>query len=260
VEPGIVQACLYPSNAQACGMLGLIPGVGDLVPYVPALLAERHSSQYGIPSWITGIVKRIDSSALAEAGFTTEDQEVIRQSGDIWFLDATNDDSRLYSIAESEPTQLWGGLYASGHLEVVSGSLAVASLVSAFEAALAVEGFPSKVSQNQAGRREIVLYAKGLRVTLDSQIPFYSLHMDAELSQDFASYRTKFDRVTNIALANIAHACASTSVVLSNPLDVDFTYTNSSSLYSVLKSAGASAISDPLAMAIRDWHRRRSDR
>jgi hypothetical protein len=260
VEQGVVQACLYPRDAEACGMIGLFPGVETIISYVPALLSERHTTMYGVPSWVTGIVRRIDSAAFVDTGYSAEDLEVIRQSGAIWFFDATHDESRSYPIEDATPTDLWGGLYASGHLEIRSGELSIANYVDSFATAMRAEGFSPHVSQNQAGAREIALYSKGFRVTLGSSFPIYSLHMDAELSQNFGTYRSKFDRIVTSSLENISQACTDASVDLANPLDVDFTYTDSSSAYTVLKSAGASAIADPLAVSIRNWHRRRSTR
>lgn len=260
VAPDILQGCLYPAESEACGMIGILPGVGEMVQSIPALIAERHTGQFGAPSWITGVLRRIDSTALEDAGYSREDQEGIRQSGVVWFFDATDDDSRCYRLNDGEITPLWGGLYASGHLEILSGSLTLQRYVGAFESAFMAEGFEVKVNQNQAGQREIALYARGFRATLSTQFPLFSFHMDAELSKDFASYRSRFDRICEACLRNLEEGCADESVELGNPCDVDFTYANGAAAYSVLRSYGASAIGDPLAIAIRDWHRRRSVR
>jgi hypothetical protein len=258
VSSETLQGVAYAADVEACGMIGALPGTANMTRSVPLLLAERHSRQFSIPSWLTAIIRRIDATSLGDAGFTVEDQEIIRQSGEVWFIDATHEDSRCYSIGEDIPTELWGGLYASGHLEIADGSLPIREWVEAFDGAMKSEGFATQVNQNKAGRREIAIYAKGARVTLDSARPAFSLHMDAELSTDFAKNRSRFDSLCSGALRNIETACQKSSVRLRNPLDVDFTYADAASAYSVLTSPGASAISDPLAVSIRNWHRRRN--
>jgi hypothetical protein len=47
------------------------------------------------------------------------------------------------------------------------------------------------------------------------------------------------------------------STEIKNPYDLDFTYTDSDKAFTVLKSSSADEISDPIGMAIRDWHRKR---
>jgi hypothetical protein len=82
--------------------------------------------------------------------------------------------------------------------------------------------------------------------------------MDAELALDYKEYRSRFDMICKHTLQNLAVVCESESVELRNLADLDFSYSDSTSAFSVLESLGAEAIHDPLIVAIRDWHRKRS--
>jgi hypothetical protein len=260
IEDGVSQAVLYPSDTPACGFQSLIPvfGINELVQYIPALLASRHTNFCNVPCHITGIIRLIDSANLMESGFKPEIHEEMRQAGTVWFIDATDEDSECNPLGEGVTTELWGGLYASGHLEIASGTLKVERVLEGFRGALASAGYKPFVDQNQAGRKEIMIFAEGFRILMDSQLPYYSLHMDAELALDFKGSREKFDRVSLSALENIKKICGEDSVELINPLDFDFSYTNCAEAYSVMCSSGADNIKDPLMLAIRDWHRKRN--
>lgn len=257
LDDDVSQACLYPSDASACGFLGLFPGINDLVPYIPAVLAARHTPFCNVPCHVTGEARLMTADLLVAAGFQAEAYEELRQSGSVWILDATSDESACTPLGEGVTTELWGGLYASGHLELASGELDVAKAVEAMAAAISSAGYDVRVDQNRAGRQEVLLYARGFRACLDSHVPYFSLHMDADLALDFGNARTTFDQICEQTLSNLQDVCHSESVELNNPADLDFTYSNSVTAFSVMGSLGAEAVRDPLVVAIRDWHRRR---
>lgn len=257
ISEDIHQCCLYPPDASACGFISIIPGVRDLVPYLFALFASDHTQHYGNPCKITGILRFVDAATLVSAGFTLEEHEALRQAGNVWFIDATGEKSEVIPLHQHEYSGLWGGLYASSHLEIGSGELAIAKVLDVFRAAFEEEGFKGSVHRNQAGRREIALCAEGIRATIDSTSPFWSVHMDAEVTRDFGTYRDAFDAITRNVLGNLEDLAKAESVELLNPGDLDFTYTNSSQSFTVLKSLSADSIQDPLAIAVRNWHRLR---
>src|SRR5262249_24311336 len=118
-------------------------------------------------------------------------------------------------------------------------------------------GTRSAIQRNTGVLPSFGIYGEGVRVTISSQVPMYSLHMDADVGTAFGPTRQSFDGVLTSALATIKTAFASKSVQLKNPDDLDFSYTNGTNAYSVLKSLSAYAIRDPLGVAIRDWHRLR---
>lgn len=257
VSDDVHQACLYPNDTTACGFIGLMPGVNQIVPYLFALIPSRFTPYYGSPCRVEGTLRYIDTTTLLESGFSVEEHEELRQVGKVWFLDFTGDRAVIEPINDIHPEGLWGGLYASGHLEITGGELKLKSYVDAVIDAISNEGFDIRVSQNRARQQEIALFAEGIRATLGSKFPIFSLHMDAELTRDLKTYREVFDKVTQGILGNLKEACSNESVQLANDFDLDFSYTNSTNAYSVLKSAGANNIKDPLAIAIRDWHRLR---
>lgn len=252
-------ACLYPADSQACGFIGLVPDIARMIPCMPVLMSSRHTVHYNKPCHLTGSVHLIDADTLQHLGLRHELYEEIRQLGRVWFIDATNDDSDCVPLHDASTPELWGGLYASGHLEIASGNLPLNDYIEAFHSALKANGFKPSATSNQAGRREIMIYAKGFRICADSSSPsFFSLHMDAELAVSYSNSRRTFDAVCKHVLNNISDTCKSSSVELRNPLDLDFTYSNSQSAFTVLQSLAADNINDPLTIAIRDWHRKRN--
>jgi hypothetical protein len=257
IDRDTVQGCLYPADATAFGFVGIMPEVTQLVPYVPALFAARMSRFFGAPSFITGIVRYVDAGMISEAGFGPEDHEVLRQAGRVWFFDATDDDAKCTPIADAEPAEVWGGLYAYGHLEIESGFLKLKSAIEALHTALTSSGVDISITQNQAGRREILLFGRGIRAQMDAQLPIYAVHMDAEVGRGYADARKRFDAVMQAVLGNVRDACATDGAHLRNPNDLDFSYTDGTHAYTVLKSAAADRLHDPVLFAVRDWHRQR---
>ena len=235
VRDGVHQACLYPSDAKACGFLGLMPGLNGLVEYIPSLLASRHIPYCGTPCNLTGVVRLVDAQVMTEFGVSPEDYEETRQSGNIWFIDATADESECVPLDDALTTELWGGLYASGHLEIANGSVQYDQLVDSFVDAFKNQNFDPEVTQNRAGRQEIMIYAKGIRALLDTKAPVYSIHMDAELAITFGKYRNKFDSICSDFVDNINTICKEESVDLKNEMDLDFSYTDASDAFTVLQ-------------------------
>ncbi len=260
LKEDVAQGCLYPSDAAACGFVGLFPPVQDIVKHLPALLAVRHTAYCNTPCRLTGQLRMLSAQALVDAGFNPEFHEEIRQAGEVWFFDATDDDSQCTPLRDAVAAPLWGGLYASGHIEIGTGELKVLRVVQAMRSALQRAGYKPTTCENKAGRKEIALLARGFRICIDTQCPYYSLHMDAELGLDFKGSRQRFDNVCKEALAKLQQICRDDSVELLNPLDLDFSYTDSTKAYTVMRSLGAQQIRDPMIVAIRDWHRRRSNK
>lgn len=257
IDDDLYQICLYPSDAAVCGMIGLIPGVNDMVKYLPAVSNGKNLSFCGMSCNVRGVVRQIDPKLLTDIGVPIEQYEELRQSGDIWFLDLSVDESEVEPHGEAVTTEMWGGLYASGHIEIRDGELKVDPLVDGMVESMKKVGFEPHVTQNQAKRKEITVYAQGIRAVIDIQSPIYSIHMDSEIALQYKDNRNKFDAVCKGYLEVINEVAGSCSVDVANPDDLDFSYTNSEKSYSVLKSLGADHIADPVGVAIRDWHRKR---
>lgn len=126
IAAGIEQVTLYPPNSTACGFIGILPGVEAVVPTLTALVSTEFGASHYRPVQLTGRVRAIDALDLAEAGIVPEEFEGLRQAGRVWFLDATDGEAQVSELhVENGIDELWGGLYASGHLEIESGSLEV---------------------------------------------------------------------------------------------------------------------------------------
>ena len=257
IDDDLYQICLYPSDSNICGMVGLMPGVNNLIEYIPAVTSAKNLTFSGVSCHAKGIVRQVSPKLLTDVGAPIEKWEELRQEGKIWFLDLSSEDSECTPLGEAVTTEMWGAMYASGHLEIKSGKLKLQSIVDGTADALKSQGFDPHVTQNQAGRQEIMVFSKGIRALIDTKAPLFSVHMDAEIAIDFKTNRENFDRICQSMLNHINESCKSQSVELVNPLDLDFSYTNSSKSFTVLKSIGSEYISDPLAVAIRDWHRKR---
>jgi len=260
IDDDLYQICLYPSDAKAFGVIGLMPGIDRLINYMPAVCNSKHLTFCNMPCNIQGIVRQVSPKLLSNIGVPIEKYEELRQSGDIWFLDITDDYSEIVPTGDAITTEIWGGLYASGHIEVNDGELQLSPLIDGMVESFRSSGFEPYVNQNKAGRKEFHIYGKGIRAIIDSRSPVYSIHMDAELGLDFSTQRVKFDVITKQFLKVIEESALISSAEIGNLHDLDFSYTDSENAYSVLRSVGADRIADPVGIAIRDWHRKRSSK
>lgn len=257
IDDDLYQICLYPADAAVCGMVGLIPGIDNLVEYLPAVANAKNLTFCGTSCNVRGIIRQIDPKLLTDIGMPVEKWEELRQAGNIWFIDLADEESEVEPHGEVVTTEMWGGLYASGHIEIRDGELQLKPLIDGMTELYKKAGFEAHVTQNQAKRREIMIYAQGIRAVIDTQAPLYSIHMDAEIAIEYKANKQKFDTVCQGYLDLISEVAKDCSVDIANPNDLDFTYTDSTESYSVLKSLGADAIENPICLAVRDWHRKR---
>ena len=260
IDDDLYQICLYPSDAVAFGMMGLLPGTNKIIEYIPAVCSSKHLTFSNMPCNVRGIVRQVSPKLLTDIGIPIERWEELRQSGDIWFLDLTDDYAEVNPIGSATTTEIWGGLYASGHIEIANGALQIKPLIDGMADSIKSAGFQPYVTKNEAGRGEFLIYSSGIRAVIDTQAPLYSLHMDAELGLQYAVNKARFDKVTKSFLGIIEEAAKLSSSEVANLHDLDFTYTDSESSYSVLRSVGSELIADPVGVAIRDWHRKRSNK
>lgn len=260
LEGGVSQVCLYPSTMPVAGMTSMLAEMAPQVPYIPALFLGRFTPYCHMACHVSGTIRLVDSAALASCGVSPEVYEELRQAGGVWVLDATTDDSDCIPISDGVTGEFWGGLYAAGHLELVKGVPDLRAVVEVFSKGISLGDEDVEVVQNQAGRREISICGNGVRASLDTQFPVFSIHMDAELGFGFAEARRRFDSTCTTILSGIRDVCESQLVTLGNPMDLDFSYANSTSAFSVLRSQSADIVSDPVLISIRDWHRQRSSR
>lgn len=172
-------------------------------------------------------------------------------------MDLTADEAGVAPHTDTVVTEMWGGLYASGHIEIRDGQVRVDSLVEGMVESMKAAGFAPHVIQNKARRKEITVYAQGIRAVTDIQAPIFSMHMDADIALQYKENRRKFDSVCQAYLNAIQDVARNGDADVANLNDLDFSYTNSEKAYSVLKSQGAVQIADPVGIAIRDWHRKR---
>lgn len=258
IDEDLYQLCLYPSESLIFGMIGFLQGIDRMVEYLPAVCSGKHLPFSNMACNVRGIIRQVDPKLLLDIGITIEKYEELRQQGDIWFLDLADDYAEINPLGEAVTTEMWGGMYASGHMEIKDGEIQLQPLVDGMAEAFRSEGFDPFVSQNEAARKEIMIYAQGIRAVIDTRVPLYSIHMDAELGLEYAKNKAKFDNVTTSYLHVIEESAKLTSCEVGNLHDLDFTYADSASAYSVLQSAGADLIADPVGVAMRDWHRNRN--
>lgn len=254
----LYQICLYPSDSATYGMIGLLPEINELVQYIPAVCKSRHLTFSNMSCNVNGIVRQISPELLAGYGAPIEKWEELRQAGAIWFIDLSDNHSEINPHGQAVTTEVWGGLYASGHIEVLDGEVPVQPLIDGMAEAFKAAGVEPHVTQNQAARKEIIIFGRGMRAIIDIQAPIYSLHMDAELGINYGDYRKRFDASITKFLNAISDTASGASASLGNPNDLDFSYSNSAKAYSVLESLGSEHIADPLALAMRNWHRKKN--
>lgn len=256
IDNDLYQICLYPTDANICGAIGLLPKVNNLVTYLPALTNSKNLNFCGLNCRIKGILRQIDPKLLTDLNIPIEKYEELRQKGDTWFIDLSTSESEVDPY-DATVTEMWGGLYATGHIEILDGQLKLKPLVDGLFETIKDAGYTPTIQPNKAGSKEITIFAKGIRAVIGTQAPVYSIHMDAEIASHYKINKTKFDIICKGYLNIIKETAKSCNVNIANPDDLDFSYTDSEKSYSVLKSKGADYIADVTSIAVRDWHRKR---
>ncbi|WP_129544342.1 hypothetical protein [Serratia sp. 1D1416] len=254
IDDEVSQICLYPADTNNYGMMGIMPGVGDLVPSIPAIASQSKLVHSGASSNVIGIVRLITRAMFEDNNIPIEIYEDYRAKGDVWFLDLHSEGTEIKPMYNAATTEVWAGLYAEGHLEhngVVRFDILIPELVQAFKNV----GIDVQYIQNQARDKDFLFWSPDVRLVLYPSSSYFSLHMDAEVNISYKVSRNKFDRICHGVLDALVQSANKCGVKVNNPYDLDFSYTDSSSMYSLLTSGGANAITDPLAIAVRDWHR-----
>lgn len=252
----ITQVRLYPSESEAMGFFGLFPGIGKVVLSFNALIKTEYLNDAHKSCRLTGKIRCITQQDFIRAGYKLEDYEIVRSVGNIWFLEATDEDSDC-QIVNNDINELWGGLYSAGHVEF-KGNIPIKPLIDGYLDKLNPIVEDLRVVQNQAKNKEINLFGKGFRMVQHINFPVYAIHYDIDVAKDYSNQKDKYERILTSVLQNIKDTCDHNSTELMNPFDLDFNYSNSEQSYKILESIGAKNIEDPLALAIRQWTKRKN--
>ncbi|MFK9655368.1 hypothetical protein ACJEMS_07450 [Escherichia coli] len=256
IDSKVSQISLLPSDAICYGFISQVPHVNNLISSMSAIVSQDKLSLCGTPSLVTGIVRIVTQSMFVEQGLPIEKYEELRQSGDVWYLDVYSEGTEVKPMLDGVVTEMWGGLYASGHIEMegmINGEILINGVMDSFKSA----GYEPEFSRNEVGAKDLYVFAKGMRFSIIPSSCIYSLHMDAELAIDYKKSRYTFDSVCNNLLEVILESAKKSEAKILNPNDLDFSYTDSAKSFSILESCSAEKISDPVAKVVRDWHRRK---
>ncbi|HHP5656965.1 MULTISPECIES: hypothetical protein [Klebsiella pneumoniae complex] len=257
IDNDVSQITLYPSDAHCYGFIGSVPGVNNIITSITAITSQDKISFCGAPSHVKGIVRQVTQAMFIDKGLPIEIYEELRQSGDIWYLDVYSEGTEIKPMHDGVVTEMWGGLYASGHIEM-EGELLAEPLINGVMDAFKNAGYNPEFVQNMASTRDLYIYARGMRFSIKPDTCFYSLHMDAELAMGYKKSRNIFNNVCDNLHDVIIESAKKSNVNLLNPRDLDFTYTDTAKSFSILESKGAGEIKDPVAIVVRDWFRRKN--
>src|SRR5690606_22453193 len=107
-------------------------------------------------------------------GLPMEAYERCRQAGEFYFVDCTNEESEWRTGDAAGDGEMWGGLYAHGHIEVDDYSrISVSGIIEIARDAAKSSTSDVIVSQNKAKRKEVAIYGRGLRLVVDTQAPVF---------------------------------------------------------------------------------------
>lgn len=254
----LVQGYVYPTDAQACGTLSMLP-FGPRIPYLPLLAHKRHLHRFDRASAITGTVRMLGPHDFQELKIDSAKYEVLRKSGNVWFLDLSGDESQaLAGKQEDDGAQLWGALYACGHFEFEK-SPNREHLIEAFVNAFSHCGWKVGLIR-EAKSGDTILAGTGVRMAVGggNRGPVYSLHMDAEMLTGYGEAHVKFQSLIKKLLLAAQEVFDANGTELLNPRDLDFCYVKEAKSFTVMRSNHADRLSHPVAVSIRDWHRRKN--
>ncbi len=251
VSEKVAQVRLYPAKTEALGFFSLFPEVNNLVPSFNALINSEFLINAHRNCKITGRIRSVSQLEFTKAGFHLEDFEVLRSLGNIWYLDATDNDSDC-KILDTEISQLWAALYSAGHLEF-NGVIPIQPLITGYLNNLGPLVKDLQIVQNQVNNKEINIFGVGFRMVQHINFPIYALHYDINIGTNYQNQKDIYDRILKAVHESINETCTTNSVKLYNPNDLDFTYSNGLTSFKLLESISAKNIQDPLALAIRQW-------
>ncbi|HBW8778797.1 TPA: hypothetical protein MXD69_001436 [Klebsiella variicola] len=257
IDDNISQITLFPSDATCCGFIGLRPDVRNLITSIPAIVSQNKISLCGAPSVVIGIVRTVTQSMFQDKGISLETYEELRQAGDAWYLDIISEGTEIKPMFDGVVTEMWGGIYASGHIEI-EGEIQIQSLIDGVFDVFKNAGFEPFFHQNMVASKEFTVLSRGLRFTIYPFGCIYSLHMDAELAINYKASRSVFDDICDNLLSVILESAKKHGAKIKNPKDLDFTYTDAAKSFSILESKTAGLISDPISIVVRDWHRKKN--
>lgn len=82
IDDDLYQICLYPADSNTCGMIGMLPGINELIKHIPAVSNGNNLSFCGMVCSVRGVVRQVDPKLLADIGIPIETFEELRQSGE----------------------------------------------------------------------------------------------------------------------------------------------------------------------------------
>lgn len=261
IDDNLYQINLYPIQSS---VFGFISPLGNMTgTNIPAISNSHNLRHQNLDCTVRGIIRMITPELLSNIGLPIEKWDDLRASGDLWFLDLSDNYSSVSpSTEEAITTEMWGGLYANGRLEIQPGSsMKFDSIKDCIFESLQKISPDADITYGRDKNNNITeafIFATGIRARLDAKRPIYSFHMDADLALDSSNSRAKFDNVIKTYLGFVEEAAKNESVEIDNLHDLDFSYTDSEKAYSVLRSGLAENMSNPVGVAIRDWHRLRN--
>ncbi len=257
----IYQAVLIDPDSPTFGTVSLLPPPFSgpaFVPHLNALIRGDDLQLIDGVCTVYGILRHADQSNLEQFGVDTEHYEIMRQKGELYFLDCTGEYGECRKHPGTDHLGLWGAMYAQGHFEFTGGELSVASVEEAsFDAMKSTFGQEVILNRSQGQMANTMIYCKGARFTLSHQHPTYSLHMDTDFANEFAENRPKFDRTMEKLLTNFEQAFNANGLEWTNARDVDFNYANSSDTITLLEKLPHESRENSLVNAVADWHRSR---
>ena len=129
-DDGITQVTLLETGSQVIGVQSLVPAFAPSLPTIPAVVPNSFLRHLNRDCNVTGILRMLDLAAFGEFDESAETFESLRQAGELFFLDLSNDYGVVNWHSSAPTAELWGGLYTSAHLQVKSGTLPVEPIVS----------------------------------------------------------------------------------------------------------------------------------
>ncbi|HBQ4077936.1 TPA: hypothetical protein ACHJCJ_002885 [Klebsiella pneumoniae] len=258
IDNNLSQISLFPSDANCYGFTGIVPVANNLISSITAIVSQDKVYRSGAPSYVTGIVRQVTQSMFLDKGLPIEIYEELRQSGDLWYIDVYSEGTEINPMNNGDVTEMWGGLYASGHIEA-KGEILVKPLIEGVMDAFKNAGYKPEFAENENPmRNDYSVFARGMRFSILPGPCVYSIHMDAELAIDYRRNKNIFNGVCGNILEVIMEAASKSDATIINPRDLDFTYTDSAKSFTILESQRAEQIKDPVAIVVRDWYRKKN--
>jgi hypothetical protein len=216
-----------------------------------AIARSSDCTSLNMPSKVTGVFRKLAYSDLQPFGVSQVEYQNLERQKKVYFLDLTPRGSKIQKYdftmvgnVNPEFQRFWGGLYAIGHFENAEPLNINPLIVGLLETMKELTDSGVKVNLDDV--HGMTLYGHGIRIHFEKNSSYYSIHIDADFSEDCSGKIKMFDLITK----NFHFILRQLDSKISNLDDWDFSSLGKRPHFTLRNSQLILESTDPLVKAV----------